>query len=141
MFVNYDHSAFPLVKVIFSKNIENDKELDVFFTEWLQLYQQKKQFTFLLDTSNCGNINIKYCYQIAKQVSVIKKLKIQYLQKTIIVLESKWIKNLMRILFSLIKPIAPVYIVKNKTDAENLFFRLENNLLKSDIEYDFIDNQ
>ena len=50
-------------------------------------------------------------------------------------------KNLMKVLFALMKPIASVYIVKNNSDAESLYIRLQNNLLKSDIDYDFIDNK
>jgi len=141
MFVTYDTSSFPLVRVIFGQNIENDSDLDVFFNKWHKLYQDKKPFTFLLDTSKCGNIPVKYCYQIAKQVSNIKKLETQYLQKTIVLIESKWIKNLMKIYFTIMKPISPVYIVKNNSDAESLYFRLHNNLLKSDIDYDFINNK
>lgn len=141
MFVNFNYDIFPLVEVIFGENIESYEELDTFFQGWLQLYEQKKPFTFLLNTTQCGSINAKYCYYMAKKISIIKKQNTHYLIRTIVILRSKWIKNLMKILFKIIKPIAPVYIVKSKEDASKLYERMEKNLLKSDLNYDFIDNK
>lgn len=141
MFVNIDSDSFPLVKVVFGKTPKSYEDLDIFFETWLQLYQNKQEFTFLLDTRNCGNIPIKYIYYISKQISKIKKLKTQYLQRTIVIMQSNWIKNLMKILFKIVKPVAPVYIVKKQDTSEQLYFRIKNNLLKSDLDYDVIDSK
>tara|TARA_B100000123_G_scaffold252394_1_gene212694 strand:- start:1797 stop:2219 length:423 start_codon:yes stop_codon:yes gene_type:complete len=140
MFVIKDESEFPLVKVKFGKEITNYDDLNLFFNLWNKLYQDEKNFTFLLDTSECGKIPIKYSYYMAKKIKEIKKLKKHYLNCTIVILESKWMTKLMKILFGIIKPIAPVYIVKSKKDANDIYFRLSNNLLKSDINYEKISN-
>jgi hypothetical protein len=138
MFVNINRDSFPLIQVTFENKIESYEDLDIFFQTWLQQYEDKKHFTFLLDTIACGNIPIKYCHYMAKQISKIKKLDKHYLQQTIVIIQSNWIKNLMKLLFKIVKPIAPVYIVKNQDIAKTLYFRISNNLLKSDLEYDFI---
>ena len=141
MFVNIDEQTFPLVKVKFANKIQSYEDLDLFFETWLQYYQKKTHFTFLLDTRECGHIPIKYCHYMAKQISKIKKLEKQYLQQTIVLIQSNWIKNLMKLLFKIVKPVAPVYIVKEETIAETLYLRLKNKLLKSDLEYDFINSK
>lgn len=141
MFVNIDNSNFPLIKVNFGKDLNSYSDLDPFFEIWLRMYQEQKKFTFLLNTSSCGRIPIKYSYEMAKRISKIKKLKHHYLQRTIVIIQSKWIKKLMCILFKIVKPVAPVYIVKDFQTFEKLYFRLENNMLKSDLEYDFLDSK
>ena len=141
MFVTVDESKFPLIKVKFGKNINNYDELNPFFEVWNRLYQEKKQFTFELDTNECGCIPIKYSYEMAKRISQIKKLKTHYLQQTIVVVKSKWIKKLMTLLFKIVKPVAPVYIVSDVAISKELNQRLQKNQLKSDIEYDFIDSK
>lgn len=141
MFVTVDESAFPLVKVKFGNKISKYEELDPFFEVWYRLYQEKKYFTFQLDTDECGCIPIKYSYEMSKRISKIKKLKTHYLKRTIVIVKSKWIKKLMYVLFKIVKPVAPVYIVANQEIFEKLYHRLENNLLKDDLEYDFLDSK
>ena len=141
MFVTVDESNFPLIKVKFGTKINNYNELNPFFDVWNRLYQEKKYFTFELDTNECGCIPIKYSYEMAKRISQIKKLKTHYLKQTIVVVKSKWIKKLMTLLFKIVKPVAPVYIVSDLEISQELNQRLQKNQLKSDIEYDFIDSK
>ena len=58
MFTEFNYDNFPLVYVKLNKNIENDEDLDYFFDNWVKLYEQKKKFTFLFDTLECGLIKI-----------------------------------------------------------------------------------
>tara|TARA_X000000950_G_C13531363_1_gene503769 strand:+ start:196 stop:621 length:426 start_codon:yes stop_codon:yes gene_type:complete len=141
MFVNIDNSQLPLIKINFGEKINTYSDLDPFFNIWLSMYQEKKNFSFLLNTSSCGCIPIKYSYEMAKRISKIKKLETHYLQRTIVIIKSKWIKKLMCVLFKIVKPVAPVYIVKDEETFETLYFRLQNNMLKSDLDYDFLDSK
>ena len=95
----------------------------------------------MLNTQECGRIPLKYSYDMAKRISKIKKLKKQYLDRTIVIIQSKWIKKLMCLLFKIVKPVAPVYIVKDENTFQELYKRLQNNQIKSDLEYDFLDSK
>jgi hypothetical protein len=141
MFVNIDKSKFPLIQINFNQEITSSQDLDPFFEIWLQMYKEEKYFTFLLNTTACGKIPIKYSYEMAKRISKIKKLEKHYLQRTIVLIQSRWIKKLMCVLFKIVKPVAPVYIVKDIETCNKLYFRLQNNMLKSDLEYDFLDSK
>ncbi len=141
MFVEVNKSNFPLVIIKFGAKIENYEDLNIFFDTWSSLYQDEKNFTFLLDTGECGKIPIKYSYYMAKKIKEIKKLPKHYLQQTIVIIKSRWMTRLIKLLFSIVKPIAPVYIVKTNTDAEKIYYRLKNNLLKSDIDYEFVNSK
>ena len=141
MFVEVDKSNFPLVIIKFGKEIKDYEDLNKFFDTWVSLYQEKLHFSYLLDTSECGKIPVKYCYYMAKKIKEIKKLPEHYLKQTVVIIKSRWMTRLIKLLFSIVKPIAPVYIVKNNTDAEKIYYRLKNNLLKSDIDYEFVNSK
>ena len=141
MFVKIDKSQLPLIKVNFGNKITSFEELKPFFDTWHEMYEEKKNFTFLLNTQECGRIPLKYSYDMAKQISKIKKLEKQYLDRTIVIIQSKWIKKLMCLMFKIVKPVAPVYIVKDEKTFQELFQRLQNNELKDDLEYDFLDSK
>ena len=139
MFVQIDKSQLPLIKVKFGNQINNIEELNPFFDIWYQMYDEKTHFSFLIDTQQCGKIPLKYSYEISKRISKIKKLKTHYIDRTIVIIKSKWIKKLMCLLFKIVKPVAPVYIVKDEKTFLELHQRLSNNQLKSDLEFDFLD--
>lgn len=141
MFVKIDKSQLPLIKINFGNNIKSFEEIYPFFDIWYKMYEEKQNFTFMINTLECGKIPIKYIYDIAQQISKIKKLEKQYLERTIVIIQSKWIKNLMLLLFKIVKPIAPIYIVKEQKTFQELYNRLQNNQLKSDLEYDFLDSK
>ena len=141
MFVTIDKSTFPLIEIKFGEQISSFEDLDPFFNIWYQMYEEQKEFSFLLNTNKCGSIPVKYTYEMAKRISKIKKLEKHYLLRTIVIVKSKWIKKLMYMLFKIIKPVAPVFIVPDLETAQTLYFRIKNNLLKSDLEYDFLDSK
>ena len=76
MFANYDYTNFPLVKIDLSGNIENNDDFLNFTNQWLELYNNKKYFEFIFDTSKCGLINAKYCIYTALFIKKIMKIPI-----------------------------------------------------------------
>ena len=141
MFISINKTQFPLVRVDFGEKLQSYEDLDIFFNTWLNYYKSKSHFTFLLNTQNCGLINIKYMYFLAKKIKDIKKLEEHYLQQTIVIIKSSWIKHLANALFCIIKPIAPVFIVKDLDTANLLYNRLSNRIPLIDIDYTFINNK
>lgn len=121
MWANYDYTNFPLINVTFNENINNDKEFEDFLNEWKSLYEKEKKFEFIFDTKNCGYINPKYCINVSYFIKKLKKEENQYLKKSTIYVYNKVIWYLLKLIFSIESPIAPVYIIyiNNENNIEN----------------------
>lgn len=111
MFAKYDYSNFPLVKIDLSGNIKNNEDFLNFTNQWLKLYDNEKEFEFIFNTYNCGLINPKYCLYTALFIKKIKQRKIQYLKKSTIYVYNKYIFHLLKIIFYIEKPVAPINII------------------------------
>ena len=114
MFAEYNYEEFPYVKVKFSNTIENNEDFDKFLAGWIELYNRKQNFTFIFDTTNVGFVNPKYCVKMAMFIHSLKQREIQYLQQSFIIVSSKLVERLLELIFFLQKPVAPVYIIKNR---------------------------
>lgn len=125
MWAKYDFSQDPIVKVEFEKNISGDDDLNEFLKEWIGLYEQKKDFFFILDTRNVGLIKMKYVNKMVKFIKKMKQFEYQYLQKSIIIVNNTMIRYLLNIIFNLTKPLATVHIVSDKTILDD-FNNIEN---------------
>ena len=117
MFAEYDYSQFPVVKVNFN-NVENDDDFDKFLEEWLKLYIQKKDFTFVFDTRNITSVPIKYSFRMAEFIKEIKKEEYHYLQKSIILINNTFVKQMLNLILNLQSPVAPVYLVNNEEEID-----------------------
>jgi len=131
MWANYDYSKFPVVNVDFNNTIKNNKEFSDFLVKWTLLYQNKKDFSFIFNTTKVGFVNPKYCFKMTKFIWKLKKFNHQYLQKSLIIVSNSYIKYLVNLIFRLQKPVAPVYIFSNKekVNYDLLLKKIENNEL------------
>ena len=62
--------------------------------------------------------------------SFIKKLKRepkQYLKFSVIIYKSKWIRFLLKTIFTLQSPVAPVYIIEKKDYTPEMVENIKNN--------------
>ena len=114
MFAEFNESQFPIIKITLNNSIENDDDFNNFLNGWLKYYQQKKEVIFLFDATNVGYIPIKYCFKMSTFIRELKQLDKQYLQRSFIVANSWIVKTLLRIIFSMQTPVAPVYIVRTQ---------------------------
>ena len=76
------------------------------------MYNQKQNFIFIFDTTNVGFVNPIYCFKMAMFIHNLKQRKVQYLQKSNIIVSSDIVEKLLELIFFLQKPVAPVYILK-----------------------------
>ena len=122
MFSNFDYSNFPIVLVDLSGTINNDDHFTHFTENWLNLYKNKKEFEFIFQTKNMSSvfINPKYCLYIALFIRSLKKEKIQYLKKSKIYVYNKYIFQLLKIIFIIEKPIAPVELIFINSNNERI---------------------
>ena len=123
MFAEFNYDYFPIVFVTFSENINSENEFDQFLNEWLILYHNRRDFSYIFDTRNMKNISIKYAIKMTLFIKNLRKEPYHYLQKSLILVNDKSIKRLLDFVFTLQSPVAPVYlwhIDSGHTENENI---------------------
>lgn len=124
MFATYDYSNFPIVKILLQGSILDDNDFSNFTNNWINLYNDKKDFEFIIHIEKLNYIEIKYCVYTAIFLKSIKKKPIQYLKKSKIYTSSNYIYYLLNIIFNIEKPVAPVeliFIDKNNNKISKFF--------------------
>ncbi len=107
----YDYSKFPLVKVDLSGAISTEEDFKSLTEQWLDLYNYKTYFEFEFDTKNIGFINPYYCTQAALFIKSVKNRRPQYLKKSTIFVYNKYVFGLVKFIFYIQKPVAPVELI------------------------------
>ena len=124
MFATYDYSNFPIVKILLQGSILDDNDFSNFTNNWINLYNDKKDFEFIIHIEKLNYIEIKYCVYAAIFLKSIKKKPIQYLKKSKIYTSSNYIYYLLNIIFNIEKPVAPVELIftDNNNNKISKFF-------------------
>jgi len=125
-FSNYDISSFPKITVSITGTINTESDFEEFKQGWLNCYIEcdNKPFTFIFDTTNMGMVSALYAYKMSYFIKEIKALNNKLLEKSIIVVNNKYIHGLLHMIFLIEKPIAPVYIIDDLNYADILYERL-----------------
>lgn len=110
MFAKYNLSKWPLVYIDMVGDIKTYVDYKQFTSTWMGLYDKLEPFTMLFDATNFGDVSVFYAIKMAMFIKKIKRKRPQYLQKSIIMLESKWLKHLVGLMFFIETPAAPVYV-------------------------------
>lgn len=110
MFATYDLEKWPLVYIDMVGDIKTYVDYKQFTSTWISLYDKLEPFTMLFDATKFGDVSVFYAIKMAMFIKKIKRKRPQYLQKSIIMLESKWLKHLVGLMFFIETPAAPVYV-------------------------------
>ena len=111
---NPNHSN---VVVRFNNASITDESFILFLEEWNQCDEENKLYSFFFDTERFpSNPSFKYVFRISSFIKEKKKANVKYLKYSIIYVNSTFVKTLLRIVFTLSPPIAPVYLVNRKDD-------------------------
>ena len=130
MFAEYNYDNFPIVFVSFSESINSEIEFDQFLNEWLILYHNRQDFSYIFDTRNMKNISIKYAIKMTLFIKNLRKEPYHYLQKSLILVNDKHIKRLLDFVFTLQSPVAPVYLwYINSINNENINIETDKQYL------------
>ena len=108
MWAEYNYSAYPLVEVNMKGTIKSDEEFDAFITEWKELYDRQTPFVFIFDTREVGWVSMRYAFKMARFIKELKKEKKQWLNMSAIIVNSWWVKILLKLIFKIESPVAPV---------------------------------
>ena len=135
MFADFNYSLYnshSIIKVMFYNEI-NEMYFNKFIEEWQRLYKLKKNFIFIFNTKNVGLMPLSYSIQMSQFISKLKKEPKQYLQKSIIIVNSNIVKYMLNFIFTFQSPVAPVYIVElNHHTNNNITKILNNNVILND---------
>ena len=110
MFSEYNYEKFPIVKVLFHEGPNSIEDFEEFIGKWIELYDKEKYFTFIFDTTEMIDPAYKYVLKMSEFIKTLKRRKVQYLEKSIILINNNKIKYLLDAIFVIQKPVAPVYI-------------------------------
>lgn len=111
MWATYCYDNMPRVVVTISGTIESDDDFKNFIREWLTLFESGQPFNLEFDTIKCGLINIKYAILMAYWIKRFKRRRFQNLESSKIIVANRSIIYLLRLIFFIERPIAPVEVV------------------------------
>ena len=130
-----DKEHFPIVIVKLINTIESNDELEGFFKEWLSLYEEKKEYMFIFDTTQLGMPNISYCYKLKQFMNELRKLPKQYLKRSLILVSSSYVKYLLNFIFSITTPLAIVHIYNLPDSSEDInYVDVFNSVINDELE-------
>ena len=110
-FANVDASLFPTIKISFVGPMKDDNDFQMFLGQWSILYSLQKQFTIIFDTTQMGTVPISYCAKMALFIRKMRENSKKYLKRTIVLLDSTIVANLLKTILSIQGPVCPVSIV------------------------------
>ena len=117
----FDHSAFPIINVMFSSTLDRPA-FDHFLKEWLNCYTKKENFTFIFNLNQIKWINPSYSLLVVKFMKQLRKHidNLPYLKTSIIIINNDFVRGLAYYIFKIQKPISHVYLVSTKEHAERI---------------------
>ena len=102
MWATFDDSEFPLIRVKLVGKIQNNEEFNNFITKCESYNSRREPHVFIFDSMEVGNVNIKYAFKMAKVIKKIKRNE-QFLKSSIIIVENKYLRVLLDLIFKLQK--------------------------------------
>jgi len=108
MWAEYNYTSFPIVEVNMKGVVEKEEDFDHFLKEWSELYSDKRDFVFIFDTREVGWISPKYAFKMASFITTLKKQNKQYLKRSSIIVDSIWVRSLLRLIFAMQSPVCPI---------------------------------
>ena len=123
MFAFFDDSKFPDIYITFNRNIDDDSWNN--FTEtWENFDKRNENYTLYFDLSGLGMPHIIYAWKMTIFIENLKKRKKLhnnvYLKKSIIICNNYYQRKLLELVFYIQSPVAPVYIINDHNEIEEL---------------------
>ena len=115
MWATFNDSKFPIVSVKLRGKIKNNTDFYNFTTTWDSYNSRKIPYVFVFDAREVGFVNIKYAVMMAQFIKELKR-KEQYLKSSIIIVENKYLRFLLNLIFKLQKPVADVYLTRDSSN-------------------------
>ena len=119
MIFGYEKKDWPLCILTVEGKPTSEKTFQNLLNEWSLLYieseQKNERFKFLIDVRQVSGVDLKYMIMMGKYLISVKELTEKWMDRTAILVSNKSIKNLIKFVFTLYKPIRP-FKVFNEAD-------------------------
>lgn len=141
VFFVFDYNSFPNVKIIFNGKVNNE-DLNKLFEQWLSIYEKKQNFNIIFDITNVKSPTTYFAYKMANFINILRKQTPQYFKNSYVIApNSKILKLLLNITFSISKPVSNVYIYWKEKD-ENVNVNNIMNIYRTNLfKFNFISNK
>ena len=116
MWATFDDSAFPIIRVKLKGKIQNNVDFCNFITTWDSYNLRRSEYVFIFDATEVGRVNIKYAFKMASFIKDLKR-KEKYLKSSIIIVQSKYLRTLLNLIFKLQRPVANVYMTRDGSET------------------------
>lgn len=107
---------FPNVFVTFPSYL-NDINFKKLVDTWEQLYEFQQPFTMIFDCSPLYTPPPKYALKVINFMKKIRKKKPQYLEKSVILIPSPFVLQILKMVLNVQKPVAPLYFYAPKDNS------------------------
>ena len=116
-FANFELIDTSNVVVTFTGDKITDESFRQFLDNWNSCDLRQTNYSFYFDTRRgLGSPQIKYAFGMVRFIKEKKKEPIKYLKYSLINVNSSRNLLLLRMIFTLSSPIAPVYIFSNNSE-------------------------
>ena len=117
MFFHFDYSQYLSTSIVYVDligDLTDKKEFKLFTNQWLALYTLKKPFIFVFRTAQINYVNFLFCFDMAMFIYTLKQQPIQYLKKSIFIIQNEYIRKLLSYIFYLQSPVSDIYIIEKE---------------------------
>ena len=120
----------------------NNEDLNKLFDQWLSIYEKKQNFNIIFDITNVKSPTTYFAYKMANFINILRKQTPQYFKNSYVIApNSKILKLLLNITFSISKPVSNVYIYWKEKD-ENVNVNNIMNIYRTNLfKFNFISNK
>jgi len=131
---------YPYVYITFNhENITDDHSVELFCQTWLNISNDKKPYIIIFDALRIQYVKPSFIFKIVNFMKKLRKQEPQYLQYSIIIINNAFIRGLMKMVFRIQKPVAPIYLCKSSDELLEMHNKIHNNIIKSEILNDTVD--
>lgn len=123
-FYNFDETHWPVVVLTISGSPSSDEDMNLFLTEWQNLYiismQKSQRYKLIFDARNAGVVTFNHLKMMGEWLSKIKHLTEMWMDRTAIIVSNPTIKLIIQFVFTFYKAVRP-FKVFHESCLENAF--------------------
>ena len=123
MFFHFDYSQYLSTSIVYVDligDLMDKKEFALFTNQWLALYTLKKPFIFVFRTAQINYVNFLFCFDMAMFIYTLKQQPVQYLKKSIFIIQNEYIRKLLSYIFYLQSPVSDIYIIEKEDTLSSI---------------------
>lgn len=118
-FAVFEVKSWPLVYLKLSGVPNNIEEFESYLKGFDLLYQQKRKFNLLIDTTYIENVSPYYIVRQGFHIHNNEEKTRNYVQKVALIIVHDFVKKIVNRLFSMRKPVCEFQIFDNIKEARN----------------------